>query len=405
MKRRQFLQTTAVGLSALVFSRAPIRAASTAGRKQPTLVVIFQRGAMDGLAAVQPLDDDNLKRLRPRLAMSRKGRQGETLLQLDGRFGLHPAMAPLAPLFAQKKLAIIHGAGLPIAVRSHFDAQDMMETATPGVKSTPTGWLNRLLAQGLGNGGPFNALALSPDLPRAFHGPQKVLAMEDLRDLARTGARGGPVEAFQALYGEAAEELLAKTGRESLEASRILANLDLEPPGGIDYPSGAPATGLNQVARLIHADRDVSLALIPSGGWDTHINQGAQRGAFSRAAGNFARSIDAFWRDLGKKHQKNVLVLTMTEFGRTVAENGTNGTDHGRGSCFFVLGRKVRGGKVYGEVPKLTEKNLEDGRDLPVTTDFREVLAGAVRDHLKIDYDETLFPNWQGRPLSYLRRS
>jgi len=396
MERRTFLRHGSLAMGSLVLGRGltsmPARAMRRRrGGKPPILVVVFQRGAMDGLAAVQPMHDDDLKKLRPSLYLPPSG-----LVKLNRDFGMHPAFAPLAERFRKRELAIVHGVGLPIAERSHFDAQDYMESATPGRKGTPDGWLNRLLSHDFGTDGPFKALALSADLPRAFHGRHSVLAVEDLATLKR--AEKTADAGLATLY--AADPLMAKASEERNAAADALALLDQEVASNRRrrYPGGDLSRSLLQIARLIHADLGVEIALVSHGGWDTHRNQGGERGIFNRTAMDFAVALDAFQEDLGE-HRKRVLVLTMTEFGRTVSQNGANGTDHGRGSCFFLMGAGVRGKRIHGDLPALREEHLEEGRDLPVTTDFRAVLAGVVRDHLGIDADPRLFPGWHGKPL------
>lgn len=395
MERRFFLKTLAAGGVAVC---APRLAAGSVRRpnSDAILVVVFQRGAMDGLAAVQPLADDYLKRKRPNLTLA-VGKGANGLLDLDGRFGLHPALSPFASHFRDGKLAVVHGVGLPNAVRSHFDAQDFMESGTPHRKGTSTGWVDRLLTAGLAGDSPFRALALDKSMPRACIGGHGALAVEDLRDLAAAPK----ADLFQELYGNDHDPLLRDAADGGKQARAILAKIDLEARGVAAFPNNPFAQGLQQLAALIRAQAGVRIAYLSADGWDTHRNQGAQQGVFTRTARPFAQSIDAFYKNLGTQ-RKNVVLLTMTEFGRTVAENGSRGTDHGRGSCFFVLGDRVKGGKVYGDVPLLSDKNLEDGRDLPVTTDYRAVVDGLVRDHLGVKA-KSIFPNSNVKPLKLVK--
>ena len=409
--RRAFVSSGGIALLAAGVGGVPsfltrAAAATPAGpfRRKKVLVTIFQRGAMDGLAAVQPLSDPMLQRLRPTLTLERE------LLALDGHYGLHPALGPLAPFFREGRLGIVHGAGSPVATRSHFDAQDFMETGRPGDKRADTGWLNRATGL-LGHEPetPFQAVALTPALPLSLRGPAPALAVANLEDFgvispgAMAAAAAG--ETLEALYAQTAGDLLSDAGREGLDAARLIEGARLDqyrPEHGATYPRSELGESLRQIAQLIKADVGVEVAFAEAGGWDTHARQGAERGSFAQRAADLAESVAAFWTDL-EAHHDDVVVLTMTEFGRTVAENGTGGTDHGRASARFVLGNAVRGGEVHGQALVLDPDALEDGRDLPVTTDFRALFAGVAGPHLGIATGEGLFPGWGGRPLDLLR--
>jgi uncharacterized protein (DUF1501 family) len=380
-------------------------------RRRKTLVCLFQRGAMDGLAAVQPLEDRYLAAARPDFVLS-AARGDDALLEMDGRFGLHPALAPLAPYFREGRLALVHGVGSPNATRSHFDAQDYMESGTPGRKGTPSGWLNRAVGLLGHEGTPFQAVATTPALPRSLYGDSYALAVEHLEDLKVRGAASTSVAAgasgFEALYRETSQALIQDAGGSSLDATRILeeaAVASIRPADGVRYPGTPLGTSLRQIAQLIKGGVGLEVAFAEQGGWDTHARQGGALGRFGQfyqRAYELARCIDAFWRDLGPM-QQDVVLMTMTEFGRTVEQNGAGGTDHGRGSALFVLGDDVAGGEVYGSVPTLAPENLEDGRDLPVTTDFRSVFAGVAGAHLGLNDDAALFPGWTGERLELLR--
>jgi uncharacterized protein (DUF1501 family) len=334
----------------------------------------------------------------------------DALLDLDGHFGLHPALRALAPYFEEGRLAIVHGVGSPDTTRSHFDAQDYMETGTPGRKNTPSGWLNRAVGLMGHDATPFQSVAMTPSLPRSLHGDEPALAIADLNDfdIQATGTTGGGQttdQSLEALYQQTSQDLLRGTGTEAFEAMRVLESIRKQayrPAHGARYPNDALGRSLWQIAQLIKADVGVEVAFAESSGWDTHVQQGTARGAFARHAGNLAQAIAAFWTDLGAL-QDSVTLMTMTEFGRTVAENGSGGTDHGRGSCLFVLGNTVDGGRVHGTVPTLAPDHLEDRRDLPVTTDFRAVFAEVAGKHLGITHDYTLFPHWQGTRIPLLR--
>ena len=410
--RRAFLKGGGLALFSIgvtgggpAFLQRSARAAPAPSGRRKVLVTIFQRGAMDGLAAVTPLGQgQQLSRLRPRLALSAARRTGEDrLIDLGVGFGLHPALASFEPLWRQGLLGVVHAVGSPDPTRSHFDAQDYMETGTPGRKGTSSGWLNRVCGELGHEPTPFRAVALSGNLPRSLYGPSPALAVRSLDDLAirlpgGAGAAEVAGQGFEALYREASRELLSDTAREGFEAAEVVERLRREgyrPRPGVTYPRGALGASLQQVAMLIKAGVGLEVAFTESGGWDTHVQQGAAQGSFAQRARDLADSIAAFWEDLGA-HRDDVVLLTMTEFGRTVRENGSGGTDHGHGSCLFVLGSDVDGGTVHGELPSLKPGALYEGRDLPVTTDFRAVFSEVAGRHLGIDDDEALFPGWRG---------
>lgn len=383
---------------------------ATVAERQRVLVCIFQRGAMDGIAAVQPLTDASLRGLRPDLLLS-AGTDRESLYDLDGRFGLHPSLRPLSRLFREEQLAIVHGVGLPTATRSHFDAQDYVESGTPGRKSTPDGWLNRAMAQFPDAGTPLRAVSLTPALPRSFYGEHYAIAVEQLADLGlRDDDTGGSTaRSFEALYRQTTATQLRTSASSGLDAARLLnadAVQNYRPAAGVSYPDSALGRSLRQIAQLVKADVGLEVAFAESTGWDTHSRQGGAFGGFTRQARDLSGCIANFWHDLGP-HRDRVTLVTMTEFGRTIAQNGSGGTDHGRASCLFVLGQGVKGGQVLGEVPtNLEPGNLEDGRDLPVTTDFREVFAAVAQHHVGGPIDtQALFPGWSGKPLRTLLRA
>jgi uncharacterized protein (DUF1501 family) len=374
-------------------------------KRRRVLVCIFQRGAMDGLMAVTPFEDAYLKAARPDLSLSAAaGGQGTGLIDLDGKWGLHPGLKAFEPLFREGRLGIVHGIGSPNNTRSHFDAQDYMESGTPFNKGTASGWLNRAVGL-LGHDAltPFTAVSLTSALPRSLYGDNPSVAISNLQDFA-IQLKGDPAVAntaarsFEELYGKASLGLLQQTGKESFEAMKLLQAADVRnyrPTGGAIYPNSPLGSSMRQIAQLIKMDVGLEVAFTESTGWDTHFNQGTDNGVFARSATDLGDSIAAFWKDLDSC-QDDVTVMTMTEFGRTVHQNGTGGTDHGRASCNFILGNEVAGGKVYGEVKTLAVENLEDGRDLPVTTDFRSVFSAVADAHLQIANDKVLFPDWSG---------
>jgi uncharacterized protein (DUF1501 family) len=344
------------------------------------------------------------------LALPAPNTGAEALLELDGYFGLHPALQPLLPLFEQKCLAIVHGVGSPEPTRSHFDQQDYMETGTPGKKGTPDGWLNRLSKKLGKTPSPFRAIAMTSVLPRSLYGEAPALAIPNLADfgLKSPGTMQMAMAAgqgFEALYEQTSQQMLREVGQESFEAIKILQKLDVKnyhPRQGAEYPRSPLGNSLKQIAQLIKADVGVEIAFAESNGWDTHVQQGTTRGLFAQRARDLAQAIAAFWKDV-EPYQDRIVLMTMTEFGRTLAENGSGGTDHGRASCLFVLGTAVNGGKVHGSVPTLAAENLEDGRDLPVTTDFRAVFAEVAGKHFGISDAKTLFPGWEGKRFPLLR--
>jgi len=379
-------------------------------KKNKILVCIFQRGAMDGLMAVTPFTDEYLKAARPTLFMSAaKTGTGNPLIDLDGRFGLHPAMKSFEPLFRENRLAIVHGIGSPNNTRSHFDAQDYMESGTPFNKGTSSGWLNRAVGLLGHDATPFRAVSITSSLPRSLYGDNASIAISNLQDFA-IQMRGNPMGAnlaaksFEDLYDQTSSSLLNKTGKESFDAIKMLQQnrvQNYKPENNAVYPNSALGNALKQIAQLIKMDVGLEVAFAESGGWDTHFNQGTELGVFARNATDLSNCITAFWTDLGA-YQDDVTLMTMTEFGRTVKQNGTGGTDHGRGSCNFILGNDVKGGMVHGNVNTLAVENLEDGRDLAVTTDFRSVFSEVADKHLRINNDTTLFPDWVGKKIGVM---
>jgi uncharacterized protein (DUF1501 family) len=404
--RRLFLKAGGVALFTLgAGPQFLARAAHAATGRRKVLVTIFQRGAMDGLMAVSPVDG-SLSTLRPRLAMSAARSAGdEALLDLDVGFGLHPAFAPLLPLWKEKRLGIVHAVGSPDPTRSHFDAQDYMETGTPGRKGTPSGWLNRAVGLLGHEGSPFRAVALTPALPRSLYGDEPSIAVTDLADFRVSPAAPKAADGFEALYRQTSQKVLHDTADETFRAMDMLTPETIaryRPADGAEYPRTPLGQAMRQIALLIKSDVGLEVAFAESSGWDTHVQQGTVNGTFARQARDLAQSIQAFWTDLGAR-QDDVLLTTMTEFGRTVKENGSGGTDHGHGSCLFVLGNRMDGGKVHGEFPGLSQSALFEGRDLPVTTDFRAVFCELAGKHLGIRDDAKLFPGWSGKRLPLLR--
>ncbi|MGK6351715.1 DUF1501 domain-containing protein [Parapedobacter sp. DT-150] len=399
------------GIPAFLAEAAAREKISKLFQRRKTLVCIFQRGAMDGLMAVSPFTDQYLKAARPDLFLSAaKQSQAPPLIDLDGHFGLHPGLASFESLFREGQLAIVHGIGSPNATRSHFDAQDYMESGTPFDKGTPSGWLNRAVGL-LGHEDitPFSAVSLTPAMPRSLYGDHPALAISDLKDFA-IRSQGNPAAAnrtaksFEELYDQTASDMLRDTGKETFEAANMLKSVaakPYKPANNAKYPNSALGNSLKQIAQLIKMDVGLEVAFAESNGWDTHLNQGTVNGTFARNVADLSNSMTAFWTDLGG-YQDDVILMTMTEFGRTVHQNGTRGTDHGRASCNFILGASVAGGAVYGKMEPLAKDNLEDGRDLPVTTDFRQVFSEVAAKHLGIADTTTLFPDWNGEGIGVM---
>jgi uncharacterized protein (DUF1501 family) len=381
--------------------------AETAAAPGRRLVVIFQRGAADGLNVVVPYREKNYYAMRPTIAIPQN-----QVLDLDGFFGLHPALASFKPLYEQGHLAIVHAAGSPSMSRSHFDAQDYMESGTPDVKSTQDGWLNRALqAQDAccrEHHTAFRALALGPEVPLTLTGSIPAIAITNVNGFAVAGR--GPVlspaaEAFEAMYADTGDHILHTAGDQTFDAVKMLRDADpaqYQPANGADYPNSEFGNSMRQIAQLLKANLGVEAAFTDVLGWDTHHAQGGVEGQLAGRLRDFSDSIAAFWRDMGDSAE-NVTLVTMSEFGRTARENGTGGTDHGHANAMFVLGGEVKGGKVYGRWPGLADEQLNQGRDLALTTDYRQVLAEVVTQTLGAENLELIFPGAGLVPNRFLR--
>lgn len=372
--RNQALAMFGVGMTPLWLERAACAPGSSSPKGKKVLVALFLRGAADGLSMVAPYGDRAYASARPALALEQPGRGAKSCLDLDGFFGLHPRLGPLQQIFADKKLAVVHATGSPEATRSHFDAQDYMESGTPGVKSTRDGWMNRTLRVDR-EASPVRAVSMGPVLARSLRGPAAAVALQQVKDFAVKDAMAGAE--YMARYEASLDTELKGTGQETFAAIRLLESLrrnPYRPANGAVYPRGKLGGSLEQIAQLIKSDVGLELAFADMGGWDTHVNQEVLFGNLARDLGE---ALGAFYQDLGTGMER-VTVVTMSEFGRTVRENGTRGTDHGHANVMFAFGAGVRGGKVYGEWPGLEREQLFEGRDLRVTTDFREVLGAAV---------------------------
>jgi len=406
--RRVFLKSggvAMVGLSSLpAFLQRAVAGTPMPNRKK--LVVLFQRGAADGLNTVVPFAERDYYRLRPSIAIPEPRRGGEqAAVDLDGFFGLHPSLAPLEPLFKQGQFAIVHAAGSPDTTRSHFDAQDYMESGTPGMKATEDGWLNRTLqAQPEPGASPFRAVAMGPNLPRALRGTAPAVALPDVRQF-RVIAQSPVVEGgFEALYAQTVDQALRGTGTKTFEAIDMLRKANpsrFQPENGADYPRSRFGQSLQQVAQLLKADVGLEVCFLDSGGWDHHVNEGGVQGQLSNLLRDLGHGLAAFHRDMGAR-MEDIVFVTMSEFGRTAHENGNRGTDHGHANCMFVMGGAVKGGKVYGRWPGLGPGQLYEGRDLALTTDFRSVLGEIISTHIGSKDLKTVFPGFENDPRKFV---
>ena len=416
MRRRVFMKSGALalvtmGLSPSFLRRSVYGAGLLAAPKGKTLIVLFQRGAADALNVVVPFGERFYYQARPGIAvpMPRAGVPG-TAIDLDGFFGLHPALAPLHDLFTRNMLAPIHAVGSPSNTRSHFDAQDYMETATPDVKGTGTGWLNRYLATSgtceacaPAPTSPFRAVAMTQQTPRAFEGPAPTVAMDSI-DAFTLRAAGGNADRLEALYRTGSADLVHASGAEMFEAMKLLRAANPQqyaPANGAQYPASPFGQKLRQLAQLIKAKVGLEVAFADVGGWDTHVNQGGATGQLAQRLGDYAQSVAALVQDLGDR-MADVVILTMSEFGRTVRQNGNGGTDHGHATSMFVIGGSVKGGRVHGRWPGLAPEQLYEGRDLALTTDFRAVFAEVASKQLGATGLETIFPGYGSRPSEWL---
>ena len=398
-----------VGTAAIpsFLTRAVMAQATAASASRKKLVVIFQRGAADGLNIVIPHAEPSYFQMRPTIAIPQ-----QQIIDLDGFFGLHPAMASLKPLWDAKHLAIVHAAGSPDMTRSHFDAQDYMESGTPGIKATEDGWLNRALQaedeRRRATETPFRAVALTAEMPRTLEGKVRALALNNVRDFhlggARTPANASFANSFEGLYDESSDTALRGAGREVFEAAKMLQATDparYTPAAGVEYPKGGFGDSMKQIAQLLKADLGVEAAFADIGGWDHHQNEGSVDGQLAGRLREFSQSLSAFWMDMGTQAE-DVVVVTMSEFGRTARENGTRGTDHGHANVMFVMGGPVRGGRVYGRWPGLAAEQLNEGRDLAVTTDFRQVLAEVAFKQIGARDLNLTFPGAEIEPRRFL---
>ncbi|HXZ11498.1 MAG TPA: DUF1501 domain-containing protein [Candidatus Sulfotelmatobacter sp.] len=406
--RRYFLKSGGIAMLGMAslpsFLQRAIAATSSPNKKK--MVVLFQRGAMDGLNVVVPFGERNYYQMRPTIAIPEPRRGGsEAAIDLDGFFGLHPGLQPLLSLYRAKQLAIVQAVGSPDPTRSHFDAQDFMESGTPGRKATDDGWLNRTLqAIPEDNPTPFRAVAFGPYLPRTLQGSSPAVVIPDLKQFKIYGPQKTVEGGFEAMYAQTVDAALRGVGQETFEAIDQLKKINpdkYQPENGAQYPNGRFGQSLQEIAQLFKADLGLEVAFLDSGGWDHHVNEGGVQGQLANLLRDLGQGIAAFHQDMGDRMQ-DVVFVSMSEFGRAVRENGNRGTDHGHANCMFVLGGAIKGGRVYSRWPGLSEGQLYQGRDLAVTTDYRSVLGEIISRHLGEQNLKTVFPGFANDPKQFL---
>jgi uncharacterized protein (DUF1501 family) len=401
-----FLQRT-------VFAQDLLKGAGTFGNgRGKVLIVLFQRGAADALNVVVPFGEESYYRMRPTIAIPRPvSGAANAAIDLNGFFGLHPSLSPFKQMWDDGILATVHAVGSPSNTRSHFDAQDYMESGTPDNKGTHDGWLNRYLAvKGTcdechvgGKNAPFRAVSMTPQTPRILEGPNPTVAMNSLDEFT-VRSTGSQAESIEALYKTGSADVVHAAGGEMFEAMRILKSANpqqYQAENNAAYPRSPFGQHLRQIAQLIKADVGLEVAFADVGGWDTHVNQGGATGQLAGRLSDFADSISALVKDLGQR-MADVTILTMSEFGRTARENGSRGTDHGHATSMFVIGGDVKGRKVYGKWPGLEMEQLNEGRDLALTTDFRSVFSEVAFKHMAAAKMDAVFPGFKGNEKSWL---
>jgi len=385
MKRRDFLKHAATlaggGLILPLAPNAWAAVGTPAARDPKRLIVIFLRGAVDGLSVVVPHGDPHYHEARRSIAIP-TGYDG--VIDLDGHFGLHPALAALQPLWRDKSLAFVHASGSPDPSRSHFDAQAMMETGTPGNPGARDGWLNRLLGALPSPHPPTEAVSLGPLTPRILAGPLPVANIDTGKNAGKPIALDRPAvsQAFGALYD--GDDDMSRAFRQGQETRKqLLGDMEREmqeADNGAPLPNGFPAQA-KRLAGVIARDSAIRVAFVGLGGWDTHVNQGGAKGQLANRLQPLAEGLASLAKSLGPAY-RNTVIVVISEFGRTVRENGNGGTDHGHGNVMWVMGGGVSGGKVYGEWPGLATERLYQGRDLAVTTDFRTPIGAILERHM-----------------------
>jgi uncharacterized protein (DUF1501 family) len=408
ISRRYFLKNGGIAMLGMASLPSFLQraVAATAGPNKKKMIGLFQRGAMDGLNVVVPFAEPNYYRLRPTISIPEPRRGGaEAAIDLDGFFGLHPSLQPLQPLFQKGQLAIVQAVGSPDPSRSHFDAQDFMESGTPGVKATDDGWLNRALqSMPEDKASPFRAVAFGPYLPRTLSGSAPAVAIPDLKQFKMYGPQQTVEGGFEAMYAQTVDQAMRGVGQETFEAIDQLKKINpdsYQPENGADYPTSRFGKSLMEIAELFKADLGLEVAFLDSGGWDHHVNEGGVQGQLSNLLRDLGQGIAAFHQDMGDR-MGDVVFVSMSEFGRTAHENGNRGTDHGHANCMFLMGGDIKGGKVYTRWPGMNDGQLYEGRDLAVTTDYRSVLGEIMTKHLGGRDLSSVFPGFANDPRQFL---
>jgi uncharacterized protein (DUF1501 family) len=408
ISRRYFIKSGGIAMLGMASLPSFLQraVAATASPNKKKMVVLFQRGAMDGLNVVVPFAEPNYYALRPTIAIPQPNRGGaEAAIDLDGFFGLHPSLQPLLPLFKNGQLAIVQAVGSPDPSRSHFDAQDFMESGTPGVKATDDGWLNRAIqSMPEEKPSPFRAVAFGPYLPRTLQGTAPAVAIPDLKQFKMYGPQQTTEGGFEAMYAQTVDQAMRGVGHETFEAIDQLKQINpdtYQPDNGAQYPKGRFGQSLMEIAELFKADIGLEVAFLDSGGWDHHVNEGGVQGQLANLLRDLGQGIAAFHQDMGDR-MGDVVFVSMSEFGRTAHENGNHGTDHGHANCMFVMGGDIKGGRVYSRWPGMSQGQLYEGRDLAVTTDYRSVLGEIISKHLGDRDLKAVFPGFANDPRQFL---
>jgi uncharacterized protein (DUF1501 family) len=408
ISRRYFLKSggiAMVGMAAMpAFLQRAVAATLAPGKKK--MVVLFQRGAMDGLNVVVPFAEPDYYRLRPTIAIPQpRSGADDAAIDLDGSFGLHPSLQPLQSIFQSGQLAVVQAVGSPDPTRSHFDAQDFMESGTPGVKATEDGWLNRALQTvPEAHESPFRAVAFGPYLPLTLQGAAPAVAVPDLKQFKMYGPPQTVEGGFEAMYAQTVDLAMRGVGQETFEALDMLKKVDpdaYQPENGAAYPASRFGKSLQEIAELFKADVGLEVAFLDSGGWDHHVNEGGVQGRLSNLLRDLGQGMAAFHQDMGDR-MGDIVFVSMSEFGRTAHENGNGGTDHGHANCMFVMGGDIKGGKVYTRWPGMSDGQLYQDRDLAVTTDYRSVLSEIISHHLGDRDLAKVFPGFENDPARYL---
>jgi uncharacterized protein (DUF1501 family) len=408
LSRRNFLKsagfTGVVGVSQALFPAWMPRLVFSPNGQQSgdrdILVAIFQRGGMDGLNAVVPFGEGALYYdRRPTIAIPEPGSGDQAAIDLNGFFGLHPALRPLKDIYDSSALTVVHAAGSPHDTRSHFDAMEYMERGIPGDKTTSTGWISRhLQAAAWENGSPFRAVGIGSMMPSSFRGPVSTLTLRSIAEF-HLGGREDQLASIQSIISrmyriDAPQSLLESQAGKVFNTVDVMARLAAQeyvPANGAEYPESEFGYGMRQIAQLIKADLGLEIAAIDIGGWDTHEYQGGSEGTMAGLLDDLARGLAAFYTDL-RDYMQRVTVVSMSEFGRRVTENASEGTDHGHGNAMFIMGGGATG-QVYADWRGLADSALNQG-DLDVTTDYRDVLAEILTKRVGSTALDQIFPGY-----------